>query len=1190
MKKTLLSIYFTLFTIILSAQISTGDMAFIAFNADADDDFAMVTFVEIPANTTIYFTDSEWNGTSFGDDENDFSWNSGDNAIAAGTVITFNTISADVPSVSIGAITGEPGGASATAEAIFAFLGTAPRTPTTFIAAVANSSSAYGDLTGTGLTDGSTAITYPSSTDIAQYKGLKTGLDANGYLAALNDMDNYDLQSGSGDQSADDQAPDLPFNTTSFVISTNDVTAPSISNAIATSQNTIEVIFSEEVTQVSAENISNYVLDNSLTISTISYDNSTKTATITHSGFTVGTAYTISVSNVIDLADNTQETAFTSGTLFYNNTTSGLIITEIMYNAPSDDSDALEFLEIYNNSDDAIELGGIQVLDEGDFIFTFPQQTLASKEIVLLATDKTTADAFYGETFLDMPQEISNALGNGGELIKIINSDAITIFEFEYDDKDNGWSTAADGDGPSLELLNPNEDVNDGNNWIASVNLAGESLGENVYASPGSFTAITTVTPNLGFEDTVYNVSEDNESVTVTLEISEATTSDVTVDVSLVSSLLTATVDSDFTFTSQTATIPAGSTSTDISINITDDTEAEADEMFILEISNPTNAVLNEDLTAGVYILDNDTTIPTATDNLGISFLTSYLVDASGSAEISAFASDVNRLYVLNSIAKKVNVLDFSNPNNITEIKSIDLSAYGTEGPTSVATYGDFVVAAVSNGPDTNGVVIFMDKNGENISSVTVGNLPDNASFTPDGTKVVVANEGQPNSDYSIDPEGSISVIDVTAGFGNITQSDVTNINFNAFDANIDDLKSSGIRIFGPGSSVSQDLEPEYITYSDDSNTAWVSLQENNAIAEIDLTSNTITSVFPLGLKDHSLANNTIDTSNDTDFVFHANWPIKGMFMPDAIASYTVNGTTYIVTANEGDAREYDALEEEVSVGDSDYELDAIVFPNAAFLKLDSNLGKLSITNQSGDIDGDGDFDEIHVFGARSFSIFNATTKALVYDSGDDFERITANDPTYASLFNASNSNNTLKNRSDNKGPEPEGVTVATINDKIYAFITLERVGGFMTYDITDPTNPIFEKYINNRVLDEDEGGDLGPEGVIYINANNSPTATGLIVLSNEVSSTVSVYSLDNDVLSNDDFSTIEESISMYPNPAKVNQTVYFNEKVNLILFDIQGRKILEKTDTKSVKIPNLSKGTYIFKINNTISKKIIVK
>lgn len=1187
MKKLLLSVYFTLFTIIVSAQLSTGDMAFIAFNADADDDFAMVTFVEIPANTTIYFTDSEWNGSEFGTDENDFSWNSGTDIIPSGSVITFNTISATA-SVSVGTITGQPGGISSSSEAIFAFLGTAPRIPTTFIAAVANSSSAYGDLSGTGLTEGSTAITYPSGTDVAAYKGLRTGLGANGYLTALNDMSNYDLQDGSGDQNNDGIAPDLPFDTTAFVISATDTTPPSISNAIVTSQNSINIIFSEEVTKTSAENLSNYSINNSVNISSINYDNTTKTATISHDGFVIGTAYKITINNLVDLSTNTQTTAFISDNLFYNNTSTGLVISEIMYNAPSDDSDALEFLEIYNNTNATINLGGIQVLDEGNFTFTFPEQSLNAGKVVLLATDKATADSFYSQTFLDLPQGISNALGNGGELLKILNSDQNTIFEVEYDDK-SPWSEDADGNGPSIELLNPSTNVNDGNNWVAATTLIGESMGEKVYASPGIFTPVTNVTPKISFKEAVYNVQEDAVSITIVVEISAEINTNVTADISLVSSLLTAKQATDFIFLNKNITIPANSTSIEIIIPIVNDVIAENDELFILEISNPTNATLSDKINTGIYILDDDRTLPNKPNNLGVSFLNSYLVDANGSAEISAFAKDEKRLYVLNSVGKKINILDFSNPSSITEIASIDLSVFGSEGPTSVATYGDFVVAGVSKGPSEDGVLVIMDKNGNNISTVTVGNLPDNVGFTPDGLKVLVANEGQPNSDYSLDPEGSISVIDVSKGFGNVSQSDVININFNAFDTDIASLKASGVRIFGPGSSVSQDVEPEYITFSDDSKTAWVSLQENNALAEINLESNTISKIIPLGLKDHSLPNNTIDTSDETDFVFHANWPVKGMFMPDAIASYNVNGTTYIATANEGDSREYDTFEEEIKIGDADYKLDPTVFPNAAYLKLESNLGELLATNQNGDIDDDGDFDEIHVFGGRSFSIFNASTGDLVFDSGDDFEKITAQDPTYSSLFNASNSNNNFKNRSDNKGPEPEGIVIAKIDDKVYAFITLERVGGFMTYDITDPANPVYENYINNRTLGDDEGGDLGPEGIIYIAPSDSPTGKGLVVLSNEVSSTVSIYSLDN-VLNTDNFSTIEKEIIMYPNPIKANQNLFFSEAINAALFDIQGREIIKKENTKVIQIPTLAKGTYFLRINNNDLKKVIIE
>ncbi|MGC1473140.1 MAG: lamin tail domain-containing protein [Psychroserpens sp.] len=434
MKKLVLACLLSI-TYQLYAQLSTGDMAFIAFNADADDDFAMVTFVEIPANTLLYFTDSEWTGSAFGDDENDFSWNSGSNAIPEGSVITFNTISA-TPSASIGTISGQPGGISGSSEAIFAFLvddPLLPRVPSLFITAVANSDSAYGSLDNTNLSTGTTAITYTNGTDVAQYTGQRTGLQANGYQVALNDLNNYTLADDSGDQST----LVLPFDTTPFEISNSDVTAPTITNAIVTSNTTIDIVFSEDITVASAENLNNYVISNGVTISAVNYNNVSQTATITHSGFLAGTAYTITVNSVEDPSANVQVSPYISDDLYFNDLASGLIITEIMYNTASD-NDALEFLEIYNNGVSTINLGGIQVKDEGNFVFSFPQQQLAAGDIILLATDKVTADAFYGETFLDMPQGISNALGNGGEVLQILNSQQTVIFQVEYSD-DAPW-------------------------------------------------------------------------------------------------------------------------------------------------------------------------------------------------------------------------------------------------------------------------------------------------------------------------------------------------------------------------------------------------------------------------------------------------------------------------------------------------------------------------------------------------------------------------------------------------------------------------------------------------------------------------------------------------------------------------------------------------------------------------------
>lgn len=199
-----------------------------------------------------------------------------------------------------------------------------------------------------------------------------------------------------------------------------------------------------------------------------------------------------------------------------------------------------------------------------------------------------------------------------------------------------------------------------------------------------------------------------------------------------------------------------------------------------------------------------------------------------------------------------------------------------------------------------------------------------------------------------------------------------------------------------------------------------------------------------------------------------------------------------------------------IRAGSAAYVLDPVAFPYADALK--ANIGRLNITTASGDTDGDGDFDEIHAYGSRSISIWNAATGALVWDSGDDMETILSKHPVYGAIFNASNANNSLKNRSDDKGPEPEGVTTGEINGRMYAFIALERIGGCMVYDVTNPASPVFVDYKNTRSLAA-YGGDNGPEGIIYISAANSPTGVPLVILANEVSSTLSFYAVNGGVL-----------------------------------------------------------------------------
>lgn len=479
-----------------------------------------------------------------------------------------------------------------------------------------------------------------------------------------------------------------------------------------------------------------------------------------------------------------------------------------------------------------------------------------------------------------------------------------------------------------------------------------------------------------------------------------------------------------------------------------------------------------------------------------------------GAAEIVAHDPASQRLFVTNGADAAIDVLDASNPSNLTKLFSIDITAYGAAA-NSIAVQNGIVAAAIENENSQNrGTVAFFDTDGNFLNSVRVGALPDMLTFTPDGQKVLVANEGEPNDDYTRDPRGSVSIIDLEDGVQNLTQSDVRTVDFRSFNRQSAALQEAGVRIFGPDATVARDLEPEYITVSEDSTTAWVALQENNALAKLDIASGDITEIQPLGYKDHSLAGNGLDASDRDSGINVANWPVLGMYQPDAIASYTVNGETYIITANEGDGRDYDGFSEEARV--ADLTLDPTAFPNAAELQADEALGRLTVTKTQGDTDGDGDYDQLYAFGGRSFSIRDAEGN-LVFDSGDQFEQITAE--LIPDNFNANNDENgSFDSRSDAKGPEPEGIAVGEIEGRTYAFIGLERVGGVMVYDVSDPQSPGFVQYVNTRNFggnaEVGTAGNLGPEGLAFIAAEESPTGKPLLAVTYEVSGSTELFEI----------------------------------------------------------------------------------
>lgn len=478
-----------------------------------------------------------------------------------------------------------------------------------------------------------------------------------------------------------------------------------------------------------------------------------------------------------------------------------------------------------------------------------------------------------------------------------------------------------------------------------------------------------------------------------------------------------------------------------------------------------------------------------------------------GAAEIVAHDPASQRLFVVNGGARTIDILDASTPSNIRLVTQVRIPAEYGVAANSVAVRNGIVAAAVEADPKTDpGSVIFMDTNGRVQTGVKVGALPDMLTFSPDGRKILVANEGEPNAEYTVDPEGSVSIIDISRGIPALTQADVRTAHFRDITRAMLD---SSVRIFGPRASIAQDLEPEYITVSPDSKTAWVTLQEANAIGIIDVDTAAVTRVVGLGVKEHWRAENTLDASDRDAQPNLRTWTVWGFYMPDTIAGFTAaDGNFYLLTANEGDARDYTGYSEERRV--ADVRLDPALYPNAAELQDPFNMGRLRITAANGDTDGDGDYDRLYTFGGRSFSVWNARGE-MVWDSLNHLEVI--NSLAYPDFFNVSNADNIPDGRSDDKGPEPEAVTSGVIRGRTYAFIANERQSNIVIYDVTNPRAPLYVGQHGNRnytvPTNTAEAGDLGPEGVIFVPADQSPNRQPLLIVANEISGTVTIWQVN---------------------------------------------------------------------------------
>lgn len=496
-----------------------------------------------------------------------------------------------------------------------------------------------------------------------------------------------------------------------------------------------------------------------------------------------------------------------------------------------------------------------------------------------------------------------------------------------------------------------------------------------------------------------------------------------------------------------------------------------------------------------------------------------------GAAEIVSYHAATERLFVVNAQQGAVQVLSVADPSNpslvgtiVAEGAAIDgggtIPAGSVANSVAVTAEGLVVVAVEAPTKTDTGWMLAVDADTLDVlGAVTVGALPDSVAVSGDGAYAVIANEGEPNDDYTVDPVGSISIISLPETITAPVQDDVRTIGFGDFEEGGERELPEGIRIFAgiptDDQPVSRGIEPEYATVAADNVTAYVSLQEANGLAVVDLEAATL-DLVALGSIDRGVVPMTmsdrVPAGQLTERITVDG--IRGLFMPDTIDTYQVGGNTYVVTANEGDAREWGDYVEAERVED-------LALCDATFGEADRALfDRLEVSIESEFDAANNCYSQLDAFGTRSFSIWSSTGE-LVFDSGEALEQLTAE--AIPGFFNAGNDDNDLGSRNDAKGPEPEAVAIGEVDGTPYAFVGLERVGGIAVFDVSNPSAPTFATYINNRDFSLDVEadittvGDSGPESIAFIPASDSPSGEAMIAVGNEITGTTTLY----DVTSN---------------------------------------------------------------------------
>lgn len=1127
--------------------LNPGDIAVIGYNTSGTpnpDSFTIVTMVDLPAGTVFYINDNEIAAdgggtfTDLNEGEASFTVKVGQ-TIAAGTVITLPWGAAAVSTTTYDYSSTSSFGLGASNEEIqiYEAASISSTTPSQFIfsAKIGTSSSSRP----AGLTAGTTFIS-PTLTPGSRYKiaGATYSGTQSALLTAIGNIaSNWE---GTAPGATTDWTFSIggapPTNTLTLSVSPasflENATNPAATGTVTRS----EVTASDLVVNLTSPDATEVTVPATVTIlanqASANFDVTAVDDNITDGNQNV----TLSASEAASATGTFAVTVEDDGDL---PPAPALQTGDIAFTAFNADRDAIAFVAldtipagqvIYFNDNEwngsAIGSGGAFNTGEGVVTWTSPVGGIAAGTVVVIDNyDKVSISASVGSA------TGSSAIGATDDsiyayqgssssqpstfLALIANHAADSIANTGLTSGTTAIYLTSSADFADYTGLRNNQPAfadylaqigNVASNWTVDVGGAGELL----VPSSAAFTLGVPSTATVEIAATVSAAEGNSGTTPLTFAVSRSL--DLTafsVDYAVTGG--TATSGTDFTpLASGTLTFtPGGSLSQNISVDVIGDTAFEQNETIVITLSNlvQTTGTTTLGNATGTGTITNDDSLPNypASGSLTSTVIGSIDLDASpltGGSEIPAFDPISKRAFTASGTG--IQVVNLTNPalpafiNTITPsslgvgIDSNDISSVavrkGTGGNPSV------LAAAIINSPKTtNGHVVFLNAaTGALLGSAVVGAVPDHIAFSPDGTKLLVCNEGELNgSSANIATEtvpGSVSIIDVT----NLAAPVVNTVGFASFNASAAALKTAGVRIFD-GGIPEFDFEPEYLAISPDGTKAMVTLQEANAVAILDIATATFTSVVPLGEKNFSGLYADF-SDQDGGMNLTTGNPVFGLYMPDAIASYQVGGQTYYVIANEGDDRDdFINPNETIRVGGA-YDLDDATFPNEATLKNVANLGRLNVSNAPGlrgdNEPTDGDIDRILKYGARSFSILDSTG-AQVYDSGDMLELIVASQ--FPALFDDT--------RSDNKGPEPEGVTVAKIGARTYAFVGLERSHMTLAFDVTNPLSPTYATAFQRT-------GDLNPEGMVVVEAADSPSGKPLLLVSNEVSNTLTVFEI----------------------------------------------------------------------------------